>query len=172
MLHGATEGDRFDIGSGRSLVALPADHRMPALGWAVVERRSQLLPELSGLNGREIQARKAAGQAIVRHHDVTLLAVSGDTLASAAERCAELQEAAVVLHEVTLLCDTWSPALAHAGGHTHLHDLRDSAAGARCRHFVPYHISQRYDAATARRLLVDALGARFGDRLLPLLPPS
>lgn len=166
----AEPGDRFELGSGRVLEALPADHLVPALGWAVFERRSHLLPALRGLDGRAIAARKAAGETVHEHHEIALLAVSGDTMATTAARCAPLRDAKVVLHEITLLSAAHPPSLAHAGGHTHLFDLPGSGIAENCEVFVPYHISQRYDAAQARQLLQDALGGQFGARLLPLLP--
>ena len=171
-LHGAAPGDRFELGSGRVLEALPADHLVPALGWAVIERRSHLLPALRGLDGRAIAARKAAGETVHEHHEVAMLAVSGDTMATTARRCEALRKARVVMHEITLLSDAHPPSLAHAGGHTHLHDVAGSGIAEDCEIFVPYHISQRYDAAKAHALLTQTLGAEFGDRLMPLLPQA
>ncbi len=169
-LHPAEPGDRFELGSNRVLEALPADHLVPALGWAVLERRSHLLPALRGLDGRAIAARKAAGETVHEHHEVALLAVSGDTMATTARTCAPLRNARMVLHEITLLSEAHPPSLAHAGGHTHLFDVAGSGIAEGCEVFVPYHISQRYDSAQARRLLTAALGAQFGARLMPLLP--
>ncbi len=166
----ARPGDRFSLGSGRSLVALPAHHRVPALGWAVVERRAKLLPELLGKSGPEIRALRTAGHVVARHEEVTLLAISGDTLASAVDEAPALRDAQVVLHEVTLLDERHPPGLAHAGYHTHLHDLRQSEVAAAAGCFVPYHISQRYSVAESRALLEAELAPRFGERLLPLLP--
>ncbi len=162
--------DRFSLGSGRSLVALPAHHGVPALGWAVIERRAKLCAELLGKTGPEIRALREAGHVVSKHEEVTLLAISGDTRASAVDEAPALRDAQVVLHEVTLLDDRHPPALAHAGNHTHLHDLRGSAVAAEAGCFVPYHISQRYGVTEARALLQAELGPRFGDRLLPLLP--
>jgi ribonuclease Z len=169
-LHPAAPGDRFGLGGNRELVALAADHSVPALGWAVTERRHHLLPSLHGLAGPMIAARKAQGETITTSTELPLLAISGDTRASVAAVTPALQDAAVVMHEVTLLSDAHPPQRAHDGGHTHLADLVDSPVAANARYFVPYHISQRYGAAEARRLLDAAFKPRFGARLRPFLP--
>lgn len=172
-LHAAAPGDRFALGGGRVLQALPAHHNdVAAVGWAVHEQRHHLRPDLVGRPGPEIAARKRAGEAVTVGHEVTLLATTGDSRASIAAEVAALREALVVLHEVTLLSEEHPPVRAHEGGHTHLADLADSPFGEGARVVVPFHVSQRYDAATARRLLLEALGPRFGERLLPLLPEA
>lgn len=172
VLHPAVAGQQFTLGSGRWLQSFAVDHGVEALGWAVVEERSRLLPSLHGLSGAEISARRARGEEVAQRERRVLLAVSGDTRATAATHAAELRSAVVVLHEVTLLSEEHPPERAWAGHHTHLSDVVDSEIAAEAALFVPYHISQRYDADTARRLLVAALGERFGARMVPLLPPA
>ncbi len=172
-LHRVRPGDRFELGGQRVLEALPAHHNdVPAVGWAVHERRQHLRPELQGLPGREIAARKRAGESVAIETLFPLLATTGDSRASIAAEVPALREAAVVLHEVTLLDPAHAPAKAHAGGHTHLLDLADSPVAEQARYFVPFHVSQRYDTATARALLQASLGDRFGARLRPLLPTA
>ncbi|MCB9739420.1 MAG: hypothetical protein H6747_09135 [Deltaproteobacteria bacterium] len=170
-LHPVQAGDRFEIGGGRVLEALPAHHNdVPAVGWAVYARRQRLRPELVGLAGAEIARRKRAGAVISDAFLHPLLAISGDTRSTIAAEVSALREAEVVLHETTLLDDAHPAAKAHQGGHTHLRDLDESPVAESARFFVPYHVSQRYDTATARELLHAALGGRFGARCVPLLP--
>ncbi|MSP91073.1 MAG: MBL fold metallo-hydrolase [Myxococcales bacterium] len=163
-------GCEADIGGGRRLRALAADHVVPALGYAIVSHPRKLRPEFAGLDGDALRQLQEQGTEVTAPQRRVLLAASGDTLAGALERSTELQEADVLLHEATFLDERRTRDDAHKGGHTHLDELIERAQGIQARHFVPYHVSQIYSADEARRVLSQRIPPDLLNRTTALLP--
>lgn len=163
-------GDTADIGSGRTLKALPALHVVPALGYAVSAQSNKLKPEFVGLNETALHKLRRQGVQISGPHHRLLLAVSGDTLIGALEKVPELQSAEVVLFEATFLDELRAPARAHVGGHTHLSEWVQRMELFGSQTVVPYHISRIYGVEAAKRALKKALPEEFYQRVKALLP--
>jgi len=171
-LHAAGPGDRFEIASNLQLEALPADHVIEALGYAVWKTVDKLKADLSGLSPQRIATLRQKGEQVTVPVRRLLLAVSGDTRISMVDSVEALHTASVSLIETTFLDERRSIERADAGGHIHLAQLAERALEWQVDHLVPYHISQRYDVATARELLERALSAKLSGRVQPLLPES
>ena len=101
--------------------------------------------------------------------DRVLLALTGDTRPTLIARVPELRQAQFVLHETTFLDERGSPQEARLKGHTHLQELTEQLSDLSGT-FLPYHISQMYTAAGARRTLRQKLSGAQWARTLPLLP--
>jgi len=167
QLIGVEPGDRFPLRKGLELEALPADHVVPTVGWAVWRTKHRLKRALVGASGDEVKAAKAAGENVTERSEELLLAVSGDTRSSMAHTVPQLRQAAVACVESTFLDARCDAAHATHGGHTHIDQLMDVPWENKV--LVPYHISQRYDLATARRILSKKL-ASVSPLVWPLLP--
>lgn len=163
-------GDEAPLGGGRFLRALPAFHVVPALGYAVFERRRKLRPEFANLPPHTLRELGGRGEALSMAVEQVLLAVSGDTRVTALEANRELREADVVLFEATFLDERRTVTAAHEGGHTHLAELVDRADLLTCSHFVPYHVSQIHGADEAVATLHSRVPAALEARMTALLP--
>ena len=163
-------GSQADLGGGRYLRAFAVAHVVPALGYAVLERRPKLLGQFVGQPQELLRELARRGVETTVPTERILLAASGDSLVSVLESAAELRGAEVTLCETTFLDPRRSVAEAHAGGHIHLDELIERAELLTCRHFVPYHISQIYSAREACDLLAARLPPELARRTQPLLP--
>lgn len=163
-------GDEAELGGGRWLRALPADHVVPALGYAVLERPRRRKPEYADSTPRALRSLSESGVTITEPTERVLLAVSGDTLPTVLDRVDELRTAEVVAMEATFLDNRRSIKDAQVGGHTHLHEILNRADGIRPSVWIPYHISQIYTPATARAALTAQLPPELQTRCRPFLP--
>ena len=171
-LHAAGPGDRFEIARNLHLEALPADHVIEALGYAVWRTVEKLKPEFANLSPQHIAALRHKDEQVTVPVRRLLLAVSGDTRISMVDRVEALHTASVSLIETTFLDERRSVERADAGGHIHLKQLSERAVEWQVDHLVPYHISQRYDVDSARDLLTQALNPKLSGCVRPLLPES
>ncbi len=169
-LIGMRPGDEVELGGGRWLRALAADHVVPALGYAVFERPRRRKAEFAASPPSVLRQLAENGVTITEPTQRVLLAVSGDTLPSALDRVEELRTAEVVAMETTFLDARRTVADARVGGHTHLDDILERADGIRPHVFIPYHISQIYTPAAARAVLLERLPPELQTRCRPLLP--
>ncbi len=169
-LIGMRPGDEAPLGGGRWLRALPADHVVPALGYAVLERPRRRKAEFVGTPTNALRQLAESGVEITEPTDRVLLAVSGDTRPSVLDHVEELRTAEVVAMETTFLDARRTVADARVGGHTHLDDVLARADGIRPHVFIPYHISQIYTPAAARAALAERLPPELLTRCRPLLP--
>lgn len=164
-------GQEEPIGSGRRLRAFAADHVVPTLGYAVIAQATRLRADLEGLPRETLRALAEGGEAVAVAEDRVILALSGDSRPTLIARVPELRQAQFALHEVTFLDDRRSVAEARQKGHSHLDELAEQLSDL-SGVFLPYHLSQMYTAAAARRALRHRLPAHQWARTLPLLPPS
>ena len=168
-VHAVGPGDRIDLAKGRQIRAFRAVHRVPTLGYAVVEQRRSLKPEFRGLAGREIARLHQRGEAIHVHREVVQVAFCGDTTVDVIDREPMVREARVLILECTFLDDAVSVDRARRTGHVHLDELIERAdllhnERILLTHFSPRY-SPRYIAETLRRRLPDVLR----ERVVPLV---
>lgn len=169
-LVGLRPGDEVPLGSGRFLRALQADHVVPALGYAVLERPHRRRAEFANASAEVLRQLANSGVVVTEPTERVLLAVSGDTMPSVLDHVTELHTAEVVAMETTFLDARRTVADARVGGHTHLDDVIDRAETLRPHVFVPYHVSQLYTATQARAVLLERLPVELANRCRPLLP--
>ncbi len=140
---------RDELELNRQLIAtsFPVDHRVRSLGYTIWERRKKLLPELAGLPGQEIVARKKAGLPIEAEQRTPRLTFIGDTTLKTLEREPQMLNSRILVLEATFIMDD-DIGMATPKGHLHLRQLFDflSAHEADCRfgHLVLKHFSMKY----------------------------
>jgi ribonuclease Z len=162
----AKPGDMLEL-SRRNLFAraFRSIHRVPTMGWAVVERRHKLRPELSELAPSELAERRQRGETLTLETDIPLVAYTGDTRIDVLSREPWLGHCRILLLEVTFLDSKKGVERARQGGHIHLDELVHVAGDLRNEHLVAVHLSQGYAPAEARRLIVDRLAPIFPGQL-------
>jgi ribonuclease Z len=124
-----------------------ATHRVPTLGYAVIEKRKKLKPEYHGLSGREIVELKHKKVQIDEIVEKPLVAYTGDTTIDFIKQNLWLRESKVLFVEVTYIDDRKTPENARKWGHTHLDDLLPYLDELSCEKIVLVHLSSRYAEA-------------------------
>jgi len=108
---------------GVSVVAFATVHRVQSQGYMFTKRSFKLKPELMGLPGHEIAARRRNGEYTHDMTDTLVLCVTGDTTAEALDRHPLCYEAKILVVECTYITDEIAPSKAHERGHIHINDL-------------------------------------------------
>lgn len=162
-------GQEEPLSGGRRLRAFASDHVVPTNGYAVIAEHARLRTALQGTPRADLRQMAERGDSIAEVEDRVLFALTGDTRPTLIARTPELRQAQFVLHETTYLDERRTPAETRLKGHTHLEELIEQL-GDLSGTFLPYHISQMYSAAGARRALRQKLPAALWAKTLPLLP--
>jgi ribonuclease Z len=156
-LRGLSAGDTVELGHGRVLSTFPTAHRVPSQGFLVWESRHKLKDEFQGLTGDRIRALREAGTQITHEIRVPLLAYTGDTGPAGLDNCPALFEARVLITEMSFLKASHDRDKIHAYGHLHLDDFVERADRFHNEAIIAAHVSSRYQADEAQRLLDEGL---------------
>ncbi len=163
-------GDQVALSGDLSVRAFRTYHPVPSLGYLIVRRVSKLRPELAGLPGPEIAARRRAGEEVAVHQDRLELAYATDTLAVVLDREPELYQARVLILECTFLDGKKPIADARAGCHIHLDELIERADRFQNEAVVLMHFSQLYRPDEVREILARRLPEPLRRRVIPFAP--
>lgn len=173
LLHGL-EGDRalVPLKGKRDLFvsAFPVTHRVPSLGYTIVERRRKLKAALHGVDGKTIAAMKARNEAVTDDQDVPLLTFIGDCVGASLFEQDHIWKSPVVIIEATFL-SPGDEARAASTGHTHLQDvvrlLRERPIET--EHIVLKHFSLKHTPDEVRAIVAAAIPDDFKARVQLLL---
>src|SRR5690606_384029 len=100
------------------------DHRVPSLGYVVVEARSKLKPEYAGLPQEQLVALKREGKDITQTLEIPLVCYTGDTAWGPHFDRPDVLEAGILITECTFL-DPGHRERAGVGKHLHLDHIID-----------------------------------------------
>ncbi len=167
---GMAPGDELPIGKDLRIRAIRTFHPVPSLAYVVVRRVGKLRPDLHGLPGSEIAARRRAGEDVTVYEDRPELAYATDTLISVLDHAPELLAAKVLIMECTYLDDRKSVADARAGCHVHLDEVIERAATFKNAHVVLMHFSQLYTPDEIAGILDTRVPADLRQRIIPFVP--
>jgi ribonuclease Z len=162
-------GDEVRLGPGRVLRAFRASHRIPTLGYALVQRRQKLLRELVGLPEAEVIARRRAGERVSEEVEEVAVAFCGDTTVDVL-RHEEVRTARLLILECTFPSPEVPAAKARRCGHVHLDELLPRLSELANEKILLTHFSSRYDARRLQEILAERLPASERERIVPLLP--
>lgn len=141
-----TPGTVVPLGKSKQLEAIAVRHTQhePALGYRVVETRTRLKPEFASLTQADIEAAARAGARDAMLEDVrhVLFAHSGDAMPIDP---ALVANADVLVHDATFLSEPDRREPIHATTEEALQVARQAGV----KTLVLYHLSIRYDRATA-----------------------
>ena len=142
----ATPGTSIPLGKGRSLEAFGVRHvpDEPALGYRVIEMKRRLKPEFAAMSQAEVEAAARDGRRDALLEEVAYIrfAHSGDAMPIDP---ALVAEADLLVHDATFLDEADRKYPIHA-------TTEEALAVGRAAHvktLVLYHLSIRYDRATA-----------------------
>jgi ribonuclease Z len=169
---GMRPGDELALRGDLLVRAVRTFHPVPALAYVLVRRVAKLKPELHGLLGHEIAARKRAGETVTILEDRIELAYATDTLVSVLDHAPDLLRARVLIIECTFLDDRKTLEAARAGCHIHLDELIERAARFDNEHIVLMHISQLYRPEEVAAILDARVPAALRRRMIPFVPST
>ena len=165
-------GDQIALSGDLAVRAFRTYHPVPSLGYLFVRRVSKLRPELVGLPGAEIAARRRAGEEVSMSSERLELAYATDTLAVVLDREPSLYQVRVLVLECTFLDGKKPLADARAGCHIHLDELIERADLFQNESIVLMHFSQLYRPDEVREILARRLPDRLKGRVLAFAPRS
>jgi ribonuclease Z len=137
-----------------------------------VRRVGRLRPDLVGLPGPEIAARRRAGEDVTVYEDRLELAYATDTLISALDHAPELLQARVLIMECTFLDARKSRDAARAGCHVHLDDILERVTAFHNEHVVLMHFSQLYAPREVTAVLDARVPRELRSRIIPFAPET
>ena len=167
---GLRPGDEFALRGDLRVRAVRTFHPVPSLAYLLVRRVAKLKPDLRGLTGPQIAARRRAGEDVTDYEDRAELAYATDTLISVFEHAPELLSAGTLIMECTFLDDRKSLAAARAGCHIHLDEVVERAELFTSPHVVMMHFSQLYRPDEVAGILDARLPPELRARVVPFVP--
>ena len=167
---GLAPGDEHALRPDLIVRAFRTFHPVPSLGYQLVRRIRKLKAEHRGMPGREIAARRAAGDELFDTIDQPEIAYATDTLVQVLDHSPALYASTVLIIECTFLDERKSLADARAGCHVHLDELIERAELFQNQHVVLMHVSQSYRPDEVAAILDRRLPAALRERVIPFVP--
>lgn len=146
------------------LRAFQVNHRVPALGYTVVEKRSKLKEQYLGLPQQKLVEMKKSGTQITYIKEVPMVAYTGDTLPGSFLERSDVAHAKILLCECTFFEAGHQPK-AQVGGHMHADDIVQLVKTIPAENIVLTHLSRRTHLSELRQQLDRALTAEQRDRV-------
>ncbi len=143
-LIGLEAGDRVNLGNHFAVLALEAEHRVPALGYSLIRRRRRLREAFQHTAPSELAKLRQQGVAIEEPYEEVWLTYAGDTGPGWFDRGTVWEKTRILVAECTFLGGEEGVEAA-AYGHLSLEDFvarREQLAGLEL--LVLHHLSRRY----------------------------
>lgn len=166
-LVGMEGGQRYDLSREIVIEAFDMDHRIPALGYIVNDRRKKLKPEFLHLTGEQIRDLRVQGTEVVNEILVPLVGYTGDTSPRGLDRNPRFYETKILIAEMTFLADDHQMEFIHKNGHMHLVDFVKRKHKFQNELIIASHFSTRYSRREAHALIEQRLPDLLGGRLVP-----
>jgi ribonuclease Z len=163
-------GDEHQLRKDLWVRAFRTHHRVPSLGYQFFRKLRKLKPELAGLPGGEIGARRHAGEDIFYSAERLELAYATDTLCHVLDTAPGILESRILILECTFLDERKTLAASRAGGHIHLDELLPYANRFRNAHLVLMHFSQSYSPAEVHAILGRRCPPGMAERVIAFAP--
>jgi len=156
--------EQVEIKNNHFLRAIEVSHTVPALGYAVIERRSKLRPEFMDLPQDRLRELKREGVEITRTLEIPLVAYTGDTELGPSLYRDEFSNAKIVISECTFF-DADHRSRAKVGKHLHAEDLVALMEHWCAEAVILIHLSRRTNLATSRQQLEELLPPEHAARI-------
>jgi ribonuclease Z len=168
----AVPGQEVALPKGRFLKPFAACHTLPAVGYSLWRRQTQLIDELQGADTHTIRAHRAAGHQVAREVPVPLVAFTGDSRIDVVDQEDVVRQAKLLIMEVTFIDDRVSVQRARENGHIHLDEVIQRADVFENEAILFTHLSARYNQKEALKILEQRLPESLRDRVTLLPRPG
>ena len=164
-LIGLLPGDETAIGREYVVTALPTQHTIDSLGFVVYQRRHKLKPEYLELSGDQIRDLRLSGTEVTRETRVPIVAYTGDTAPRGLDNNPIFYDSQILISEMTFVAPEHRKEKIHKHGHMHVDDYRERADKFNNQLVIAGHLSTRYNASQADRIVKKALPGMLDGRL-------
>lgn len=161
---GLEPNQRIEIKNNIFLTGFEVSHTVASMGYAIIERRSKLKPELLDLPQEKLRELKASGVEITRMLEIPLVAYTGDCEFGPALFRDEFANAKIVISECTFLEDEHR-SRAGVGKHMHIDDIAKLLPIWKAEAVVLIHLSRRTNMASSRQHLMRMVGPEQAARV-------
>lgn len=152
------------IKNSMELRCIELDHRVPAGGYVVIERRTKLKEEFQGLPQEKLRELKDRGTEITNKLQIPLIAYLSDTAPGQALLREDVRKAQIVIAECTFV-DPDHVGRAEIGKHMHLNHITEWMPLLEGEALVLIHLSRRSNIAAAKKRLRETLPRDQADRI-------
>lgn len=166
---GMAAGDEVWLKNDLWVRAFPTFHPVPSLGYQVIRKVDKLKPELHGLPGPEIAARRKRGDEVHVVVERPELAYATDTLIEVVEETPAILSSKVLILECSFLDERKDRKSSRAGCHIHVDEIAERADRFDNEHLVLMHFSQIYKPREVRPLLEERLPPGLFNRVIPFV---
>ncbi|MCP4589832.1 MAG: hypothetical protein GY842_03735 [bacterium] len=168
VIQGVVDGEEVTLRRNLVLRAFDVRHSDGALGFAVVEKRHKLRPELAEHTGPQLVELKKQGVDIHVHREVSLAAYCGDTAVGDYLYLDHVRNARVLFLECTFFTQE-HVTRARAGRHIHVRDLREVLPRLNGEHIVLVHLTRRTGLGEAKAILRNTVSPADLERITILM---
>lgn len=151
-------GDEFELRKGLIARAFATVHRVPSLGFVLIDRREKLRADLLAQNlpGHILRQMKEKGEKITYTLDVPMVAYTGDTCMGETLTQHGVMDAKVLITECTFF-EPDHRKRARAGQHLHVSELMEVLPQLKNELVLLAHVSRRTHLKLAKKIFAEAL---------------
>lgn len=164
-LIGVEGGEEYELSRELVMKVLKTEHRIPSVGFVIIERRKKLKTEYQGLSGQEIRDIRLGGTEVSEEHRFPVLGFTGDTSPPGLDNNPLFYDVKVLITELTFVAPDHSPNLIHKHGHIHLDDLIKRKDKFKNELIIAGHLSTRYSPKQVERMVKKKLPDLMDGRL-------
>lgn len=164
-LVGMKPGQEIELSRELVVRAVPTDHRVPSLGYVVLERRKKLKPEYHGLSGEQIRDIRLGGTEVSEETRIPRLAYLGDSTPNGLDDNPIMYEADILIAELTFVAPDHRPEKIKKLGHIHLDHFVERQDRFHNKLVIAAHLSTRYHPKQVDRIVRKALPDMLDNRL-------
>lgn len=165
---GMENDQEIEIKNTFFLRAFDTLHTMPSLGYAVIEKRSKLLPELAGLPQEKILELKKQNRPITHMVEIPHVVYTGDTSLGAHFDRPDVRNAKILITECTFIEEDHFDR-SRVGRHLHVRDLVEILKESKAEAVVITHLSRRTHMQEVRQEIEKVLPASEHERVFLLM---
>lgn len=144
--------ETFELRRGLLVHTFEPNHKVPALGFCVIEVRRKLRPEFADRTGPELVELKKQGVEIEYTVEIPLVAYCGDTAEGSWLQLEMVRKAKILLLECTFY-DAEHVRRARVGYHMHVRDVARVLRQLENEHIVLTHVTRRTGTREAKQVL-------------------
>lgn len=161
-------GMEIEFKRNLSMRMFATDHRVPSVGYQVVETRQKLKPEFHGLAQNELIALKKKGVEIVAPLHLPRMTYVGDSTVKVFDWHPEILESEILLTECTFLSEEHYEE-AGKRKHMHIRDIVPYLDQIQSRFIVLMHFSMRYTRQEIKHYIQEWIPPQHRERILLLI---
>jgi ribonuclease Z len=150
-------GELYEVRKDFGIRAVATHHGGASLGYVLINVREKLKAEYHGIPGAELAAMRKRGVEIQYRVEFPMIAYLGDTTAGPVFDHPDVQNAEVLLTEVTFF-DPDHRTKAKLGRHLHVDQFVEILPKLKNKEIVLIHVTRRSGVGRARRILRRRIG--------------